>query len=293
MTLPIILFLIIGTFFVFLIIGMIKPSLVMKWSERPTRLKVLGIWFIINLTLWVFFFMSIPDSTIKEKIIISRENLKNGNYSLVKSGLEQITEKDSLYVEAQLLIKKADSLQSIQEEKTKIEEEKLRGNERKEYLIRELNSINDGIDFSSYRGSVEKLQFELILFGSWEMLISENETSEDKEIKVLVSELKLKVKKIQKLEFPILRKEYVKLIANLMWENDITVTASGRSNKYINFSGGIFAANKNKKDFHNEIKEVLKMFRFSQARYRWYEGKSDYTYWIVEEKRDSDLYKFN
>ncbi|MBW6483575.1 MAG: hypothetical protein K0B10_11020 [Vicingaceae bacterium] len=32
--------------FLVLIIGFIKPALVLRWSEKPTRLKVFGYWFL-------------------------------------------------------------------------------------------------------------------------------------------------------------------------------------------------------------------------------------------------------
>jgi len=60
---------------------------------------------------------------------------------------------------------------------------------------------------------------------------------------------------MQTKEFPILRKEYGKIIANKMWENDIEVTTIGTGRRYINFSGGIFAANKNKKEFQTQVPE--------------------------------------
>ncbi|ADV48762.1 hypothetical protein Celal_1450 [Cellulophaga algicola DSM 14237] len=94
-------------------------------------------------------------------------------------------------------------------------------------------------------------------------------------------------------EFPILRKEYAKIIAKKIWENDIDVTSSSRGNRYINFSGGVFAANKNKQEFQEQVNEVLKMFRFNQSRYRWYKGADEYTYYTIYEGKDSDLMSFD
>jgi len=155
-----------------------------------------------------------------------------------------------------------------------------------------LKAINDGVDFTSYRGTIESLQIELVLFSTWANIINDGNKSEDPEIQKLVKQLKPKVVRIQAREFPILRKEYAKIVAKKMWENDIDVYSSSKGNRYINFSGGMFAANKNKQDFQEEVNEVLSMFRYKQSRYRWYKGASEYTYYIMYEGKDSDLVVF-
>ena len=77
-----------------------------------------------------------------------------------------------------------------------------------------------------------------------------------------------------------------------MWENDIEVSANGTGKQYINFTGGIFAANKNKKEFQTQVQKVLNMLRFKQARYRWYKGESEYTYYKMYEGKDSEPVTF-
>ena len=178
------------------------------------------------------------------------------------------------------------------EEAAKLESEKELSN-KKEQFERELKSINEGIDFSKYRESIESMQIELVLFGTWANLIEEGENSDNPELKSLAKKLKSKVINIQTTEFPKLRKEYAKVVAKKMWENDIKVSANGTGSRYINFTGGIFAANKNKQDFQNQLHEVLTMFRFKQSRYRWYKGEDEYTYWTIYEGKDTDLVKFD
>ena len=92
------------------------------------------------------------------------------------------------------------------------EEEKLK---QKEQLERELKAVNDGVDFSSYRETIESLQIELVLFSTWGNIINDGENSEDPEIKKLAKQLKPKVVRMQVKEFPILRKEYAKLVGTL------------------------------------------------------------------------------
>ena len=133
---------------------------------------------------------------------------------------------------------------------------------------------------------------DIVVFASWAKIIKESEESKNPEIKTLGNRLKSRVSKIQIREFPNLRKQYAKIVANKMWENDIEVYANGTGKRYINFTGGVFAANKNKKDFQIQVQEVLKMFRFKQSRYRWYKGEDEYTYYTMYEGKDSEPVTF-
>ena len=285
-------------FFIYssLIVGLIRPSIILRWSKKPTRLKVLGLW-LISLFVVPVLALIIEDKDItKDQIEIANENIKNKNYKDAINSLSQINEDNPLYSEARKLINKADSLNNLVLEIERLKQQKEyeakaveQKRNQKVQLEREIKSINDGIDFSSYRGTVDALQLELILFANWRDLINNGENSDDSEIIELAKQLKPKVVSVQIKEFPKLRKEYGRIVANKMWENDIEVTANGSNFKYINFSGGIFAANKNKQDFQNEVNEVLKMFRFNQSRYRWYKEADEYTYWTIYEGKDSDL----
>lgn len=284
-----------------LIIGLIKPSLILKWAEKPTRLKVLGYWFGASILLGIIGFAT--DSEInssKIKIDLAKDYIKKGKFDSASSILKDITEEDSLYVKSQEMIKNINIQVEKKEEekqKIKIKEEKLanksKEQERKEQLEREIKSINEGVDFSTYRGTVEALQLELLLFGMWANIVRENKNSENLELKKLANTLKSKARRVQVKEFPKLRKEYAKVVADKIWENDIEVYANGKGRKFINFTGGVFAANKNKKDWNNQVYEILKMLRFTQSRYRWYKNANEFTYWSIYKGKDSDLVTFN
>ncbi|MDN5214962.1 hypothetical protein QQ020_22975 [Fulvivirgaceae bacterium BMA12] len=286
-------FLYLGLFIVF-IAGLINPALVLRWTNKPTRLKVFGYWIFVTFLVGMLGF-AIENDGDKAKSIIKTAltAIEEENYENAISNLKKIDEENPLFLEAQKLVHRADSLNRKRKEaetKRTEEEEKLK---QREQLEREIASIDHGVDFSTYRGSVQSLQIELVLFGSWADIITKSENSKDLEIQSLAKQLRLKVMRLQIREFPKLRNEYVKVVNQKMWENDIDVYASGTGNRYINFSGGIFAANKNKKDFHVQLHEVLTMFRFSQARYRWYKEADKYTYWTIYEGKDSDLITFD
>lgn len=285
--------------FVALIVGLLKPSLVLRWTNKPTRLKVIGYWF-LSFIIISFFGVIFIDQQIDANANIknARKLIEQGNYAEAISNLERIEKTDSLFNHAQILLKKADSLNSLSDEEKltaiKLKEE----NEKKENLLkqreqldREIKSIDDGIEFAD-GNSIDELQMDIVLFASWAKIINEAENSKDDEIKTLGNKLKSKVAELQVREFPNLRKQYAKIVANKMWENDIEVYSNGKGEKYINFTGGIFASNKNKKDFQNQLHEILTMFRFKQSRYRWYKGEDEYTYWSLYEGNDSEPVRF-
>lgn len=285
--------------FIALIVGLIKPSIILRWTNTPTRFKVIAYWFLSTIATGILGVIFI-DHTIDANTNIESANrfIEQGSYSDAISDLEKIEKTDSLYTKAQFLIKKADSLKNLSEDEKlnakKQQEESIKKEKllkQKEQLEREIKSIDDGIKFAE-GSTIESLQMDIIIFASWSKIIKEAEDSEDTEINDLGKKLNSKVSKIQIQEFPNLRKQYAKIVSNKMWENDIEVYANGTGKNYINFTGGVFAANKNKKDFQTQVHEVLKMFRFKQSRYRWYKGEDEYTYYTIYEGKDSEPVTF-
>lgn len=155
--------------------------------------------------------------------------------------------------------------------------------------IEEINKV----DFSKFRGSSANLQLELNLFNEWRKMIEETEgisKNSTEEAKQMAQKLKKTVQNIQAREFPILRKEYLKEAKKIMWEHDIDVSGSS-NNTSINFTGGVFAANKNIKDFQEKTDYILKNFRFKRANYRWYKGADEYSYYEPFKGKDTDLFE--
>lgn len=285
--------------FILLIVGLVKPAIVLRWSKNPTRLKVFGIWLLATALVVIISTMDGEKEGADSKIKSAKTFIEQENYKGAISKLKDIKTSDSLYSEAKVLLQKAEGLSKMTAEEKKIikeVEEKKKAEEKivqtKEQLDREIKSIDKGVNFSTYRETIDALQLELVLFATWATIIKDAEVTNDAEILKLAKQLMTKVSSIQVKEFPILRKEYTIIVATKMWENDIKVFADGTGNRYINFTGGLFAANKNKLDFHTQLIEILTMFRFTQSRYRWYEGQDEYTYWSVYEGKDSDLVTF-
>ena len=188
----------------------------------------------------------------------------------------------------------------ITKEKTVIQEDKntiseIENNDEKtiEQLKREIESINKGIDFSIYREEVQSIQMEIVLFGSWAKTIIEAKDNQNKEVKLLAKELEEKVKLIQVKEFPLLRKAYKEAIYKKLWLEDIETKILGKKNKTIQFTGSLFASNKNKQETQTTLSEVLKQFRFNRVNYKWYEYDDKFTYYEMDVSEDNELVFFN
>lgn len=90
-------------------------------------------------------------------------------------------------------------------------------------------------------------------------------------------------------QYPVLRKKWVGYVKDAMWKNDIEVGVSGKASTVITFTGGTFAANQNKADAQAAINNALHTLRFKQARYKWYSGDEEYTYYTMNSPGDSDF----
>ncbi|MNQ59569.1 hypothetical protein D3C85_738200 [compost metagenome] len=160
------------------------------------------------------------------------------------------------------------------------------------HLKREIASIDEGVDFSSYRNTVEATQLELVLFAAWAKTINEALISDNTEVQTLGKELEKKVKNIQIKEFPILRRAYQKAIHQKLWEKNIETEVLGKKYKTIQFTGGYFANNGNKSQTQETLSEALKMFRFTKVNYKWYKYDDEYTYYEMDSPNDSELMSF-
>ena len=140
-----------------------------------------------------------------------------------------------------------------------------------------------------YRGSVEKINSELLLVTFWSSLTMEAKNNNDTNIKKLGKDLEAKLTQFQVKEFPKMRADYGKLVGKTLWEHDVEVAVSGSSNNIIGFSGAVFAANKNIKDAQTAIQDMLKKLRFDKANYQWSSGADEYNQYTIESKKDNEI----
>lgn len=173
--------------------------------------------------------------------------------------------------------------QSTEEQKKKDEEK-----QKAETLTREIEEIKN-FNGNNYRGSLEKINEEVLLIAVWTSFVTESKNSTDNEIKKLSNDFELKLSQLQIKEFPQMRLAYGNFVSNTMWEHDVDVTVFGSGNKTIEFVGGIFAANKNVKDAHTIIQDKLKELRFTRANYKWIKHEPEYTYYEIESPKDAEI----
>ncbi len=208
-------------------------------------------------------------------------NIEREETDLEKVDRERIKKEEAEKKEKEQLIKEE---QFKQEKKQKIKE-------KKKQLQQELDSIKN-FDGKKYKDSIDSLKIELALFGAWALIIEEAITNNDEEIKKLANQLKKEVSKLQTKEFPIMRKNYGKLADDLLWEHNIDTKTLGSDYATLELIGGIFANNKNIKDMHNTLFEMLQLLRFDKVIYKWYEYDKDYTTFKIDSLRDNEVVGF-
>ena len=75
------------------------------------------------------------------------------------------------------------------------------------------------------------------------------------------------------------------------WKFNIKVTPKGNGYNTLEFQGGRFADNANKKDFQGSLSAELYDLRFKRIIYKWYEYDDEYTYYSLKTGQDSELDK--
>lgn len=139
------------------------------------------------------------------------------------------------------------------------------------------------IYYKSVDGLVSELdEFDILLNRAKEWESSTNDENISKSINIYKNE----ISKLMQREFPNMRKSYVNISEQMLWEEDITVSSVGSTIIYV---GAIFATNKNKKEFYENIQSILSRLRFKKAVFKWYKYEDQYTYYNILSKRDSEL----
>ncbi len=134
-----------------------------------------------------------------------------------------------------------------------------------------------------------KLQVASVIFSSYADDVIKGEKSSSDEDKKLASELRKKLVAKQVKEYPKMRQAYAKYAHDLLWEQDIDVTASGSSSTTLTLVGGIFASNKGIASIENNIEEMLKELRFKRVNYKWIPHDEDYQYFDLKTPSDGEL----
>jgi hypothetical protein len=156
-------------------------------------------------------------------------------------------------------------------------------------LVELTSKAIDAFKIDDYTGDVMKIGQALNFFGNAGLIGHQAVSSTDPEVKASGEALLKTLSKGQVTNYPKLRKAYVELVGQKLWVNDIDVSVSGSLNENITFVGGVFAANKNILEFHQEIEAVLTRLRFDHVNYKWIPSASEWTYFDLKAPKDSSL----
>ncbi len=227
---------------------------------------------------------------IEAKNKFERVKPNDKNYDDAREKLNAI---EVALIQQQVEKEKLDSIERaenwLKDSLTRIEKELKETEKFKEQLSGELKDAKVFKAGSEFRDEVTSLQYEIILFGAWNNLIKRAENHPDKEIQQIGKNLKAQAIRIQRSEFPALRKNYGEILRNKLWEQNIEVRTFGSGNSTIEFTAGMFANNKNKADFQNLLSENFHLFRFKKVNYKWYKYDDEYTYYTIKSSNDSEL----
>lgn len=141
----------------------------------------------------------------------------------------------------------------------------------------------------SFRGSAQNLALEGLIFKEWAKLIRSGEFYSDPKIAAATKKLKKAAIAAQVREFPKMRKHAAGLLADVLWENNVTVTASGKGYTTLQYTGIIFADNMAIKKIQESLQETLNSLRFKRVNYFWSKYADDYSYYKVDTPKDSEL----
>lgn len=241
----------------------------------------------------------------------------NNDYEKSKEEFKQVSKNDDNYNHAQFLLLKADSLidvitksqfikdsiaainrkriidsieviQKIRRDSIAVIERKLAIEKEIEKLQLELKSIKT-FNGSEYRGDVSSLNIEVALFSVWGKMANDAKNHENLKISALGKSIEQNLRSLQVREFPKIRDNYAKIVKNKLWEQNIDVQCFGSQKTTLQFTGGIFASNKNKQDFQTTLSEIFRDFRFNRVNYKWYEYDDSYTYYTIKSDKDSEI----
>lgn len=151
---------------------------------------------------------------------------------------------------------------------------------RRRNAIQLINTLTLNISAADYFDSSHNSDYRYDLLDElnefkkyWKTIYElKNAYHNDDEIMLLVTKLENEVIRVQKREFPILRKQYAKILSKNLWIEDTDVYCGGSRNTIISFIGYKYATRENVADTQNTESSYLKQFRFKKSIYYWCRG---------------------
>lgn len=167
---------------------------------------------------------------------------------------------------------------------------KLKEENRIQEIIGQLDREISSLKKSSYKEKSEPtdIQIAIVLLGAYQKIIDDNKKESDKRVKNRLAILEALVKQNRINTLPKLRRDYANIMRKLMWQHDMDISSFGTGNKILELTSVIFASNKGIQSIQEALKDTPRLLRYSQVRYKWYEGSDRYTYYDLKTPKDSD-----
>ncbi len=143
----------------------------------------------------------------------------------------------------------------------------------------------DGFDPADFTGSEASLVVGVGMFLAFADLVERAEAADEPE----AARLRQSLAAVQRRAFPRFRDAYGPIARAKVWEDDMDVRTVGGGYRTIQFTGALFAANRNIAEFQRGVIETLQTLRFKRAEYRWYRDASQYQYYDFESPDDGEV----
>lgn len=156
-------------------------------------------------------------------------------------------------------------------------------------LKREIKSIKEGTDFTSFYQSKETLANIIVLFKVRARFIKQANEGSSPDDMILAKELESLTKKEQIQEFPKVRKAFFEFIKQDLWKEDVNLKLMGKKNTILDFTGSTFARNKSIAEAQEILNETFNMYRFKRTQYRWSDIAREYTSYDLPSPDDDEI----
>lgn len=208
-----------------------------------------------------------------------------------EQAIKEINKINCKYIRPSVFCDSASSLKLIvNNEILKAKEE-----ERVQNILDQIDREIASLKKTSYQEKTEptEIQMAIVLLAAYQKILDDNRNETDKRVKSKLNVLGSLVKSNRISTLPKLRRDYAKMMRKMMWQHDMDVTYFGSGNKILQLTSYMFASNRGIQSIQDALKDTPRLLRYSQVRYKWYEGADEYTYYNLETPQDSDPFIIN
>lgn len=155
-------------------------------------------------------------------------------------------------------------------------------------LMDDIEYINVIFDSSYYRGNIENLNDELILFTELSKNIKRGIDSKNIKTNILAEELQYLTEALQTNELPNMRKEYIRQANIILRKKGIEVYSKKEGYTNIYFKGDIFSKKVKINRYQKVLHNLFYKYRFTEVNYYWINNNN--VSYIINPPLDCDLY---